>query len=473
MLAFVWFILTMNLYLKFAWSAILWAEPKSWPNTTSGAYTLSTSDLIFSYNTLVRLKMQNDGNLVLNERPDTDSSYSARWSAGTNDIGGDHAILQTNGQLVVVDGSSSPVWTSHSPTGNSPFRLVISDDAAAYILDSSNDIVWSTKYTGLNTFFTESFDNNNADLWNVDKCNVSLPWVTPDCPNYPDSCVKVQYTSEDPSNCWTRVNQRISMFRVVILQVDIAGVSLEENDNDLCEPRWKIFEDEAKTNDDGRGWEYKDTKYPEGVFKDVIIEIPLYEGEPYLHVRLDLRLKGDAPNDRCFFDNVILRGIVTPSPTPSPTSMPTLSPTVQTSGPTTFTPSSTRPPTNNPTIRPTVNPTPKPTDNPTPLPTKRPTNDPSNVPSTDPSVSPTRPPSSRPTNNPTTRPTVNPTPKPTDNPTPLPTKRPTNDPSNVPSTDPSVSPTRPPSSRPTNNPTTRPTVNPTPKPTYKPTPLPT
>eukprot|EP01083_Nonionella_stella_P003154 8997_1 len=391
MLAFVWFILTMNLYLKFAWSAILWAEPKSWPNTTSGAYTLSTSDLIFSYNTLVRLKMQTDGNLVLKERPDTDSSYSTRWSAETNDIGGDHAILQTNGQLVVVDGSSSPVWTSHSPTGNSPFRLVISDDAAAYILDSSNDIVWSTKYTGLNTFFTESFDNNNADLWNVAFCDTSLPSFDPDCPNYPDACVKVQYTSANGNDCRARVNQRISMFAVLILQVDIAGVSLEGgDDNDACQIRWRIFVDE--TNDDGRGWEYKDTEYSKGVYKDVIVEIPLYEGEPYLNVRVDFRLNGDAANDRCFFDNVIFRGIVTPSPTPSPTSMPTLSPTVQTSGPTTFTPSSTRRPTNNPTTRPTVNPTPKPTDNPTPLPTKRPTNDPSNVPSTDPSVSPTRPP---------------------------------------------------------------------------------
>eukprot|EP01083_Nonionella_stella_P303029 1047243_1 len=245
--AFVWFIWTMNIYLKCGWSAILWAEPKSWPNTNSSAYTLSASDLIFSYNTLVRLKMQNDGNLVLNERfSKSDTTYDSRWSTGTNDIG-DHVILQTNGQLVVVNGSGSPVWVSHSPTGNSPFRLVISDDAAAYILDSSNDIVWSTKYTGLNTFFTESFDNNNADLWNVAFCDTSLPSFDPDCPNYPDACVKVQYTSANGNDCRARVNQRISMFRVVILQVDIAGVSLEENDNDLCEPRWKIFEDEAKT----------------------------------------------------------------------------------------------------------------------------------------------------------------------------------------------------------------------------------
>eukprot|EP01083_Nonionella_stella_P312307 1116519_1 len=133
---------------------------------------------------------------------------------------------------------------------------------------------------------------------------------------------------------------------------------------------------------------------------------------------LESTTNGDtgSSSDRCYWDNVSLRGVFTPAPTPKPTPKPT------TKQPTT------KQPTPNPTKRPTPNPTKRPTNKPTPMPTKRPTPNPTKRPTNKPTPMPTKRPTNKPTPNPTKRPTPNPTKRPTNKPTPMPTKRPTNKP---------------------------------------------
>eukprot|EP01083_Nonionella_stella_P287303 977893_1 len=362
-----------------------WATPpnKEWPR--SGEFTLATGTDIMSYNTLVRLKMHSSGKLILGSRSSTEeNTYVEHWSTDTNMKEGSYAELHSNGQLVLKR-QNKTMWSSHSPAGTAPFRLVVSDDVAAYILDSSNNIVWSTNplYSGLTTFFTESFDDNNAQLWNVDNGNISLPSFSAHCPNYPDACAQVRY--EDTGDCQVRVNQAISMFDVVLLQVDIAGFSLDNNHKDACQIEWRISTHDLGGYDSGGIY---NTLYPEGVYKDVIIEIPLQD--PHLYIRVDFELDGSASSNQCFFDNVIFRGVSTLNPTPVPTRDPThpttapTHPTHTTHKPTYKSTSTTsREPTRKPTARPSPNPTkyssehPSSSQNQTPEPTslttKRPT----------------------------------------------------------------------------------------------------
>merc|ERR1712113_714905 len=109
-------------------------------------------------------------------------------------------------------------------------------------------------------------------------------------------------------------------------------------------------------------------------FSDQVVSFGDTDSANTLYIRLQIRTDQDGCLEACYWDNVVLEGILNPAPTnlptPSPTSNPTPAPT--------FNP--TPVPTSNPTPAPSFNPTPAPTSNPTPAPTSEPTPSPTSEP---------------------------------------------------------------------------------------------
>ncbi|MGC4130210.1 MAG: hypothetical protein QM564_11790 [Bergeyella sp.] len=83
------------------------------------------------------LVFQTDGNLVL-----YNSSSSPVWSSNTAGKGS-KAIFQNDGNLVVYNRSNAAVFASK--TKNSGSKLTVQDDGNLVIYNSSNAAVWSAK----------------------------------------------------------------------------------------------------------------------------------------------------------------------------------------------------------------------------------------------------------------------------------------------------------------------------------------
>eukprot|EP01083_Nonionella_stella_P309585 1097051_1 len=103
--------------------------------TSDSTHTLYQSDSIQSYNALTRLRVLSTGELQIQTRSSTSSST---WNLAGFDTEtpGDHVTLQNDGELVVFNTLNEVQWTSNSIAGTAPFRLIVSKDADAYILDS-------------------------------------------------------------------------------------------------------------------------------------------------------------------------------------------------------------------------------------------------------------------------------------------------------------------------------------------------
>eukprot|EP01083_Nonionella_stella_P081065 223124_1 len=322
------FILLITLHIQ----VILCTEYKN--GDVSSPFTFYLDDHILSHDGLVQLSMQNNGNLAMSD---------GVWATDT-DPNGDHVKLQEDGTLVVFDATGGILWQSNSITGTSPFRLVVTDDVEIYILDSVNTIVWSTNpsFASLQTIWTETFDSNDKASYYMGM--VTFASSSTHCPNYPDYCVKVQWN--DPDDGWVGIStDDISMYSTILFQVDITGFDLESAQYDACKIYYLM---------NGIDWTEYDTVYPTGVYKDVIINIPLTNSYKDMHI--DLQISADEQNDKCFFDNAILRGILIQSPTTQPThnTFDTGNPTKSATDIPTYKPTSTH--SNNPSVSPTYHP---------------------------------------------------------------------------------------------------------------------
>ncbi|XP_055357574.1 uncharacterized protein LOC129602555 [Paramacrobiotus metropolitanus] len=83
-----------------------------------------------------RLTFQSDGNLVI-----YDGSDRPKWNSNTAGRG-DQALFQTDGNLVIYDISSRTVWDSQ--TAGRGRRLVFQDDRNLAIYDNADNAVWSS-----------------------------------------------------------------------------------------------------------------------------------------------------------------------------------------------------------------------------------------------------------------------------------------------------------------------------------------
>jgi len=84
------------------------------------------------------LAMQHDGNLVLYRKRD----MFARWHTVTHQHAGSYAIMQDDGNLVVISAAGKPLWASRTG-GNSGAYLVIQNDGNLVIYRSDGKSIWS------------------------------------------------------------------------------------------------------------------------------------------------------------------------------------------------------------------------------------------------------------------------------------------------------------------------------------------
>eukprot|EP01083_Nonionella_stella_P169498 574850_1 len=280
------FILLITLHIQ----VILCTEYKN--GDVSSPFTFYLDDHILSHDGLARLIMQTDGNLAMHSSTSGSWSYGG-WSAGTGS-NGDHVELQEDGTLVVFNATGGVLWRSNSITGTAPFRLIVTDDVETYILDSSDKIVWSTNplFASFEAVWTEAFNSNDRG-WTGG--NLIFSSTSEHCPNYPDVCLKLPWDNlMDDKRSWAEIyDTDTSMYSALQLQVDITGYDLKGNN--ACEIWWSF---DAPSWDD---WDLYKTEYPSGVFRDIIIDIPLPNS--YTTIAISLTIKGNSQSDQCYFDN--------------------------------------------------------------------------------------------------------------------------------------------------------------------------
>jgi len=115
--------------------------PRSDANVV-GVGTKFTSDgsWVTSKNEEYVLILQTDGNLVLYRvignpppfEPGAQFNGEPKWATGTDQKGGRSAVLQEDGNLVVLDQDDNPVWASQS-SGIECLGLYVQDDGNVVI----------------------------------------------------------------------------------------------------------------------------------------------------------------------------------------------------------------------------------------------------------------------------------------------------------------------------------------------------
>lgn len=99
---------------------------------------LGQNQSITSQNGRYSVVMQGDGNLALND------GGRGIWGAGTNGKGGDHAVMQDDGNFVIYTSSGAPVWASNTP-GHPGAFVVVQNDGNVVVYDPSNHPLWASQ----------------------------------------------------------------------------------------------------------------------------------------------------------------------------------------------------------------------------------------------------------------------------------------------------------------------------------------
>ncbi|GAA5157885.1 hypothetical protein GCM10023321_36790 [Pseudonocardia eucalypti] len=103
--------------------------------------TLAADQFVRSANQRYRFIMQRDGNLVLYK------GAQALWNAQTTGKGGVKAVMQGDGNLVVVNAANQPVWNAGTAP-NPGAWLGVQDDGNVVIYSTDKRALWSTKTGG-------------------------------------------------------------------------------------------------------------------------------------------------------------------------------------------------------------------------------------------------------------------------------------------------------------------------------------
>eukprot|EP01083_Nonionella_stella_P167017 560208_1 len=352
---------------------------------------------------------QGDGNLVFYARG------VAVWATNnvtteTGVIGGSYVTLQEDGDFVMFDNHSEAIWNSSSLHGSAPFMLMVSESdgvAMLYILDSTNNIVWSrssdtstapASYPTLPPHVLFPIDQR-VTIWN-DDMQTNDGWITNNANTggivvLPTNsagdielCGQCARLVGDDGKASIEKQTDISEYKSIRFTVDIMhSASASSEDPTLLE--YKYDDDEwieygQYGRENNKEWTY------------VVINFDIPASTQSLAIRISVETVIVPSFNKCYVDNAILIGLPL-----DPTTQPTRNPTETTSTPTTIPSVLTHDPTNFPTMPPTRTPTVPPTaytEDPTSTPTANPSATPSYTPAT---LNPSTAPTNVPTNDPT------------------------------------------------------------------------
>jgi hypothetical protein len=112
------------------------------PAALLGGQTLTSGQTLLSSDGHYELAMQGDGNLVLYWMNGASIGH-AMWSSETDGDTGDHALLQDDGNLVLLNPQGETLWSSNTSDAGCA-NLIVQDDGNL-VLYNSTHAVWSSK----------------------------------------------------------------------------------------------------------------------------------------------------------------------------------------------------------------------------------------------------------------------------------------------------------------------------------------
>ncbi|MDC3956787.1 matrixin family metalloprotease [Polyangium jinanense] len=105
----------------------------------SSGQGLGAEQSVWSCDGRFQLKFQGDGNLVLYQ------GGSPLWASGTNGKGGDRAIMQEDGNLVIYKSTGQPVWASGTAGSSNYYaNLAVQNDGNVVIYRSGGGVAWAS-----------------------------------------------------------------------------------------------------------------------------------------------------------------------------------------------------------------------------------------------------------------------------------------------------------------------------------------
>jgi hypothetical protein len=137
-------------------------EVRTGAQTLAAPWALYSGDSLYSDNTLYRLTMQSDCNLVL-YTPNAIWSTNT-WGRGTNC----YATMQTDGNFVLYSGTNKALWSSNT-WGHPGAYLDLQVDRNLVVYDKNRHALWST------------------DTWI--RPPAGCYYAPPPCPGAPNTCV--------------------------------------------------------------------------------------------------------------------------------------------------------------------------------------------------------------------------------------------------------------------------------------------
>lgn len=108
-------------------------------NKLSPGEALYVNDYVNSKDGRFRLRYQPDGNLVLYRVQDV----FALWASHTAGTSPGVALMQTDGNLVIYDGDSTPIWDTNTHQNPGAY-LAVQNDGNVVIYSASGTALWST-----------------------------------------------------------------------------------------------------------------------------------------------------------------------------------------------------------------------------------------------------------------------------------------------------------------------------------------